>query len=79
MGCSTLNKNSKVKLNVYDINGKSIPIAPDSHRDGTLADKEFPSGENKIEFSAEKLSSGIYYCVLKAGEAIETRKMIVIK
>ncbi len=66
----TLNKNSKVKLNIYDINGKFIQ---------TLADKEFSSGENRVEFSGEKLSSGIYYCVLKAGEAVLTRKIIVIK
>ncbi len=66
----TLNKNSKVKLNIYDINGRFIK---------TLADKEFSSGENRVEFSGEKLSSGIYYCVMKAGEAIKTKKMILMK
>lgn len=62
-----LDKNSKVKLVVYDINGRFIR---------TLADKEFSAGENKVEFSGEDLSEGIYYCVLTSDKATETRKLI---
>ena len=66
----TLSKNSNVKLNIYDIKGRLIQM---------LADKEFSQGEHHINFSAEHLSTGVYYCALKSDEAIETRKMILIK
>ena len=66
----TLSKNSKVKLNIYDMNGRLIQ---------TLADKELSSGEHRLEFSSGNISTGIYYCVLRSGEAIETRKMIILK
>lgn len=66
----TLNKSSNVKLNVYNINGKLIQ---------TLADKEFSSGEHRLEFSGDNISTGIYYCVLKSGEATQTRKIVLIK
>ena len=65
-----LAKNSKVKLNIYDIRGKLIQ---------TIADKEFSAGEQHIEFSGEKLSAGVYYCNLKTGEASETKKLLIIK
>jgi len=66
----TLNKISKVNLNIYDINGKIIQ---------TLADKGFSPGEHRMEFSGETISTGIYYCVLKSGEATQTRKIVLIK
>ena len=66
----TLNKSSKVKLNIYDINGKLIQ---------TIANKEFSAGEHLIDFYGETLSTGIYYCVMKSGEAIQTRKLLIIK
>ena len=38
-----------------------------------------PAGNYKVEFKASNLASGIYYYQLKAGEFIQTRKMILLK
>jgi hypothetical protein len=69
-----------VTLKVYDILGNEI---------ATLVNEEKPAGEYEIEFSAKGgsasggnvygLSSGIYFYQLKAGNFVETKKMILFK
>jgi hypothetical protein len=69
-----------VNLKVYDILGNEV---------ATLVNKELPAGEYEVEFSAKSgsasggnasnLSSGIYFYTLRAGEFIQTKKMILIK
>jgi hypothetical protein len=66
----TLTQNSNALLNIYDINGKLIQ---------TVANKEFSRGSHQLQFSAESLLTGIYYCTFKSGELSETKKIIVIK
>ncbi len=66
----SLKRSSAVTLNIYDLKGRMIQ---------TLANKELSSGEHRFEFSAEGLSSGVYYCILKTNEAAETRKLLIIK
>ncbi|HEY4798783.1 MAG TPA: T9SS type A sorting domain-containing protein [Bacteroidia bacterium] len=66
----TLNKNAKVKLSVYDLNGRLIQ---------TLADKEFPAGDNRVDLTGENLSTGVYYCIMRSNEAVESKKMVVIR
>jgi hypothetical protein len=68
--CFSLLKTEKVQLTVYDINGKLIQ---------TLASKVYPAGEHKIDFSGAALSQGIYYCHLQTGEAVTTKKILLIK
>lgn len=65
-----LEKNSNVNLGIYNMNGELIR---------TLANKEFFPGKHRIELSAEHLSSGIYYCVLRTDKMTETKKIILIK
>ena len=61
-------------LKVYDILGNEIT---------TLVNEEKPSGEYEVEFSPESSikqpASGIYFYQLKAGEFIQTKKMVLIK
>jgi len=59
-----------VTLKVYDVLGNEV---------ATLVNEEKPSGSYELEFDAEKLSSGVYYYRLKAGEFIQTKKMILLK
>jgi hypothetical protein len=44
-----------------------------------LADEKQNAGEYSIRFDATKLSSGVYYYTLKAGEVIITKKLVLIK
>ena len=59
-----------VTLKVYDILGREV---------ATLVNDEKSSGSYEIQFSAEELTSGIYFYQLKAGEYSETKKMILLK
>ncbi len=81
---STLNPFSKgegtlVQLKVYDVLGNEI---------ATLVDEYKPSGTYEVEFrpespagacSIKQPASGIYFYQLKAGEFIQTRKMVYLK
>jgi hypothetical protein len=40
-------------------------------------DKSFPSGENKINFSAKGLKAGIYFYRFRAGNFVDVKKMII--
>lgn len=57
-------------LKVYDVLGKQVATLVDEYRD---------AGSFEAEFNAVNLASGIYYYQLKAGDFIETRKMILLK
>lgn len=58
-----------VELNIFDLSGKLI-----YHRE-----RPFPAGYNEFEvYAADLAVSGILYYQVQAGEASETRKMILI-
>lgn len=63
-----------VTLKVFDIIGNEIV---------TLVNEEKPAGDYKVEFQSSvgnlQLASGIYYYQLRAGNYLETKKMILIK
>jgi hypothetical protein len=59
-----------VSLKVYDVLGNEIV---------TLVNEQKPAGEYEVYFEGKGLPSGIYFYTLKAGNYIETRKMILIK
>ena len=61
---------SKVIMKVYDILGKEIE---------TLVNEEKRAGSYEINWHASKLSSGVYFYQLKAGEFIQTKKMILLR
>jgi photosystem II stability/assembly factor-like uncharacterized protein len=68
-----------VTLKVYDLLGREV---------ATLVDEYRPAGEYEVEFSASSgssfrlvrnPSSGIYFYTLRAGDFIQTKKMVLIK
>jgi hypothetical protein len=68
-----------VTLKVYDILGNEI---------ATLVNEELSAGEYEVEFNTSSgssfrlvrnLTSGIYFYTLRAGDFIQTKKMVVIK
>jgi hypothetical protein len=62
--------NNKVRLIIYDINGKEI---------AELVNENQNTGTYEVSFDASLLSSGIYYYKLTAGSFADVKKMILIK
>ncbi len=73
-----VSSNSHVTLKVYDVLGNEV---------ATLVNEYKPAGSYEIKFSARggqavngrQLASGIYFYRLKAGEFVETKKMILLR
>ena len=63
-------KISFVTIKVYDVLGKEI---------STLVNEEKPAGNYEVEFTGDGLPSGIYFYQLRAGNYIETKKMVLLK
>ena len=59
-----------MSLKVYDVLGNEI---------ATLINEEKSAGTYEVEFSAEALTSGIYFYSLTAGSFTETKKMILLR
>jgi hypothetical protein len=67
-----------VTLKVYDVLGKEV---------ATLVNEELPAGEYEVDFSTvggqessiQNPASGIYFYQLRAGDFIQTKKMVFIK
>lgn len=65
-----LSVSSLVRIKVYDVLGREV---------ATLVNEEKPAGKYEVNFDASKLSSGVYFYRLQAGDFIRTKKMIVLK
>ncbi|GEM_PF-3529479 len=65
-----INENTKVTLKVLDIVGRTV---------GILVDEQRPTGQYETRFDAAILPKGIYFYRLKAGENIQTKKMILLE
>ncbi len=61
---------SNVQLKVYDILGKEI---------ATLVNEVKSAGTHEVKFNASSLTSGIYFYKIRAGNFLETKKMILLK
>ncbi|MFZ1520491.1 MAG: T9SS type A sorting domain-containing protein, partial [Ignavibacteriaceae bacterium] len=61
-----------VSLKVFDVLGREVATLVDEYRD---------AGSYNVQFTMNnvQLSSGIYFYQLKAGEFVETKKMLLIK
>ena len=61
---------SFVKLSVFNALGQEVAV---------LVDEEKSPGKYTVTFDGSKLSSGIYFYRLEAGNFVETKKMIFVK
>jgi hypothetical protein len=57
-------------IKIYDILGNEIT---------TIVDEYKPAGQYEVEFNAASLPSGVYFYQLKAGDFVQSRKMILLK
>lgn len=68
---SSIDDGLQVKLVVYDILGNEI---------ATLLNESKPAGTYEVEFLANKgLPSGVYFYQLKAGDYLDSKKMMLVK
>ncbi len=59
-----------VTIKIYDVLGREIK---------TLVNDIIKTGKYSIKFNADNLPSGVYFCRLKSGNYVQTRKMILLK
>jgi len=60
----------RVKLSVYDILGREVAV---------LMDEERGPGVHEVFWDASSFPSGMYFYQIRAGEYLETRKMVLMK
>lgn len=66
----TTPENGKVELTVFNVLGEKVE---------TIINSEMNAGTYVVDFNAAKLSSGVYFYMLKAGKFVKTNKMIVLR
>jgi hypothetical protein len=65
-----LSVSSYVTLKVYDVLGREVV---------SLVNELEEAGTHSLSFDASKLSSGLYYYTLQAGELVATKPMVLMK
>jgi CubicO group peptidase (beta-lactamase class C family) len=63
----TLRQNSPVALKILDLSGREM---------ATFVYEDRRQGEQKVVFNTSGLPAGVYFCVLKTNEGVQTKKMI---
>jgi hypothetical protein len=61
--------NSDVELSVYDISGRKV---------ATLVNERQLADRYEVEWNAEGMNSGIYFCELKTSQGRQVMKMIFV-
>jgi parallel beta-helix repeat protein len=59
-----------VKLTIYDLLGRQVETVLDEYR---------RAGVHTVTFDASRLSSGVYFCRLRAGDVVESKRMVLLK
>jgi hypothetical protein len=65
-----LARSSRATLKIFDLVGREVAIPVNEQR---------PAGKYETEFNAATLPKGVYFYQMKAGEFIQTRKMVLMK
>jgi hypothetical protein len=61
---------SNVQLELYDVVGRSVSV---------LINGDQPAGYHTYTLRADRLASGVYFYRLRAGDYVETKRMVVVK
>jgi hypothetical protein len=64
------NKSSNVRLTVFDASGREV---------STLINSQIAPGSYEFQFSANNLTSGVYFYRLSTDNFVDTKKMILLK
>jgi len=59
-----------VTLKIYDLLGKEV---------ASIVNEKLNPGSYRYQFDGSNLSSGVYYYTLRAGDFVETRRMVLLK
>jgi hypothetical protein len=59
-----------VKLAVFDLLGREVSV---------LVDERKPAGAHTVVFDGRNLATGVYFCRLRAGAHVETRKLLLVR
>jgi len=75
-----LDKESKVKIEIYNVSGQMVNILDI----GTQARGRYVSKDKAAHWDGrtkfgERAASGVYFYILKAGDFVATRKMVILK
>lgn len=66
----SLSMKNFVTMKIFDVLGREV---------NTLVNSNYEAGTYEVNFNAAGLPSGIYYYTLKAGDFIDTKKLVVVK
>jgi hypothetical protein len=66
----TLPRDGQVFLNVNNVTGRKV---------SELVQGFYPAGKHAVTWNAKECASGVYFCTLRAGERVETRKMLLVR
>ncbi len=66
----TVNSNQIIILKIFDVLGREL---------ATLVNEKLDSGKYEVNWDGTRYSSGIYFYSIKAGNWMQTRKMLMIK
>ncbi|MBK9098053.1 MAG: T9SS type A sorting domain-containing protein [bacterium] len=76
---SGVKQSQLVTLKVYDVLGKEVATLVDEEKPAGIYEVEFNTISHSGQFGISDLPSGIYFYQLKAGEYVESKKMLLIK
>jgi len=70
-----LSRRSRVELSLYDVSGRLVAV---------LVSAELDAGVHRVTWNGrtgegERAVSGVYFCMLRVGRAVETRKMVLVR
>lgn len=68
--CFSIPSASFVSLKIFNTLGQVV---------ATLVENELPAGTYTKQWNANNVSSGIYFCRLRAGDRIETKRLLIAK
>ncbi len=61
---------SRVSLTVYNTLGQQVALLPNGEQE---------AGYHDVQFDGNGLSSGVYFCRLRAGDFIQTRRILLLR
>ena len=65
-----LEKQLDVNIEIYSVLGKRI---------GVITNQNYEAGHHLLDWNGQKLSSGIYLLKIKAGERMDTQRLILMR